>query len=653
MAGASRLHAGGHLNIFASAAPSPSSRATSATASAGSVSTTGSTNQNDEEMKKFLESVSVLRNSRSLEDRMLLFEGDYKHEPVFVRDIALRGLDTFDGDAQSLQLTLNCVERLAHPCLTRVIAGRVIPHQGRLVVLSQRAVESVADKIYKSRSLYYEETLTKEDAINISLAVCEAGEFLHEQGIWQLNLKPSSVLVFPDSETPFKLSESCLHPMLRGASLARRGPNHGAHGCTVPPVARSYGATAVSPLHDPENYPQRAYGATINHTFPMGFSLAESFGSENPEYLAIEQLAGEEYITPKADVFSFGMLLWQLLHLRNPYPPGMGPVLILKALQQGNRPHLDMSLVGIDSPLRRIIELCWTSDPALRPSFSDVRRMLLVARQMHAQERLPVGAYDASSVMRPIQLRETAVRGSQGSFTVELDDYEHDLRSSRDDEPSHGRPISTSSSASLLSLTARPHLCSGGSVSDPALDDLSETSASVRTRPPEIETNFHRSDTFSSEGGSTAAAATPDNADVKASRGRNVDTNFEHNTHKAMLSPACSESTETETEESPLSPQHHDAPSSPVFAVGETATVWHAPTRQFINSTVRRLDAERRMVGVANPVRHANHASRLVSRSSSSTRSRGSDDTPSRCETPGFEEEDVFWVHEHNLIAYS
>lgn len=583
----------GHMMLVADSPGSAGSRASlhspssHASSSVSSLSpTAGIAAKWDQETLKLFATLNHLRSSRSLEDRMLLFEGEYHGDAVFVRDIALKEADAFDGNIMNLQHTVEHVQSLSHPCLTGIVMAQVLAKEERLVVLSQRAVESVADKIHKSRSLYYEETLTREDAIDIALAVCEAGEYLHNHGIWQLNLKPSSVLVFPWSDSPFKLSESCMHPMLRGASLARRPPP--APDCTVPSVSRTAGLhSSVSSL----GHVSRA-NATINHTFPMGSSLAESFGSENPEYLAVEQLAGEENITPKADVFSFGMLLWQLLHLRAAYPKGWGPLMIHKSLQAGNRPHLDTSLVGMDSPLRRIIELCWATDPSLRPTFSEVRRMLLIARQVHFHSNRSSSHVNYSSqVMQPIQLRERNPRGSEGSLTVEIGEY---------DLPSHEEPAYSSS---------RPYARSSGhGASDPALDPTM-ASSSDEADPDENNDTTNNSECASGK------------------------------YQPESMSP------------SPISLTDCPVTSSTVFTVGQKVSAWLPQTRQYTVSTVRAIDHEKALFAIAKPSRRMQYS---VPKSPVPGRGRGEhyDVHFQQHHHHHHQEPDLVWVDEHNLVAH-
>ena len=70
--------------------------------------------------------------------------------------------------------------------------------------------------------------------------------------------------------------------------------------------------------------------------------------------------------TIKSDVWSFGILLYELItYGRFPYP-GMNNVQVLEALQTGYRMPCPM---GCPEQLYEIMRECWRDDPALRPTF--------------------------------------------------------------------------------------------------------------------------------------------------------------------------------------------------------------------------------------------------------------------------------------------
>jgi serine/threonine-protein kinase len=84
-----------------------------------------------------------------------------------------------------------------------------------------------------------------------------------------------------------------------------------------------------------------------------------------PAYMAPEQWAGQE-VTVKSDLYSLGMLLYELFTGEQPYK-GKTPAEILQAQEQSS-PTTPSSLVeGFDPAVERVILTCLEKEPAQRP----------------------------------------------------------------------------------------------------------------------------------------------------------------------------------------------------------------------------------------------------------------------------------------------
>ena len=105
-------------------------------------------------------------------------------------------------------------------------------------------------------------------------------------------------------------------------------------------------------------------------------TAASGGGANNPLWLAPEVLAEGRYTTA-SDVFSFGIVLWELLTLRMPWSDsGVSQWLVAGEVQRGGRPQVPPAEAcpGLEAyePYVHLMQRCWHEDPGRRPSFAAV-----------------------------------------------------------------------------------------------------------------------------------------------------------------------------------------------------------------------------------------------------------------------------------------
>ncbi|XVE89824.1 hypothetical protein DITRI_Ditri20bG0025400 [Diplodiscus trichospermus] len=120
--------------------------------------------------------------------------------------------------------------------------------------------------------------------------------------------------------------------------------------------------------------------------------LSSKSTAGTPEWMAPEVLRNEPS-NEKCDVYSFGVILWELATLRLPWS-GMNSMQVVGAVGFQNR-RLDIPK-ELDPLVARIIWQCWQTDPSLRPSFAELtaalkplQRLVMPLHQDQSSSPLP------------------------------------------------------------------------------------------------------------------------------------------------------------------------------------------------------------------------------------------------------------------------
>jgi serine/threonine protein kinase len=119
----------------------------------------------------------------------------------------------------------------------------------------------------------------------------------------------------------------------------------------------------------PANVGFDANGTIKLFDFGLALEIVESGRRMTPtsgslRYMSPENVRSGDYDF-SADVYSFGVLLWEVLTLETPFMGMASEVILDVVVKSGVRPKLDAQ-VGCKS-LQSIIRQCWDSRPETRP----------------------------------------------------------------------------------------------------------------------------------------------------------------------------------------------------------------------------------------------------------------------------------------------
>ncbi|XP_078524634.1 receptor-interacting serine/threonine-protein kinase 2-like isoform X1 [Lissotriton helveticus] len=140
-------------------------------------------------------------------------------------------------------------------------------------------------------------------------------------------------------------------------------------------------------------------------------------------YLSPETLRGDSPTTA-GDVYSFGMTSWEALSRKKPYEGKTTMLKVLTGVSNGLRPGTDEEFIAIPSTipqrhsLVQLINLCWHSDPDIRPAITECVYALQRILDSFPKEMV------SSAVYNLMQAKDKAVNACKASadpHSVQID----------------------------------------------------------------------------------------------------------------------------------------------------------------------------------------------------------------------------------------
>jgi len=93
-----------------------------------------------------------------------------------------------------------------------------------------------------------------------------------------------------------------------------------------------------------------------------------------PIWMAPELMRGEKY-NEKIDVYSFGIMLYEMITNEIPFKELNQMQLLMEVAVKNQRPNLK-STVTCSAPLHTLMTNCWDENPKNRPSFQQIIEIL-------------------------------------------------------------------------------------------------------------------------------------------------------------------------------------------------------------------------------------------------------------------------------------
>ena len=243
-----------------------------------------------------------------------VYRGKYQNKSVAIKKYITRSEDAFT----ELRSEAKLLQQSHHPCLICLVG--VCVHPIMALVLEEAPLKSLEFQILKKKVPVHRLTIFR-----IAAEVAAALRFLHGQGIIFRDLKAANVLLWT----------------LDPASLCH---------CKV----TDFGIAT--------------------HMAPVGVrGLQGTKGFIAPEVLHIGKRKQRSVYDHKADIFSFGMFLYQIIARRRPYHD-IPAHRIDVSVEAGERPKLqdvDVANTGYHY-LTMLMKKCWEDNPKHRPNTEEI-----------------------------------------------------------------------------------------------------------------------------------------------------------------------------------------------------------------------------------------------------------------------------------------
>ncbi|KAF3439047.1 hypothetical protein FNV43_RR17322 [Rhamnella rubrinervis] len=259
----------------------------------------------------------------------IVYEGLYNSEPVAVKIIQPTRTSAVSAECKErFQREVTLQSKVKHENIVKLIGAVVEPTM--IIITELMSAGTLQKYLWSIRP----RTLDPKLSINFALDISRVMEYLHANGIIHRDLKPSNLLLTEDNKK-IKLAD---------------------------------------------------FGLAREEISGEMTSEAGTYRWMAPELFSIDPLsiAAKKQYDHKVDVYSFSIVLWELLTNRTPFK-GRSNVMVAYATAKKIRPSLE----DIPKDLVPLLQSCWAEDPNSRPEFMEITDSLSNFQGMFSTEVKP------------------------------------------------------------------------------------------------------------------------------------------------------------------------------------------------------------------------------------------------------------------------